>query len=1094
MKRVYLLYGLSGLVSLGYQVAWFRIYVDWFGSTNLTFAMVLCNFIGGLGMGALASRPVADRLGALLKIDDRLRLYGVVELLVAASVLLIVLARLVPANAWGSFPYELQGDIYVSTALPQLSKLAIAALCVFVPCFFMGVTFPLLCQVYGAHGRFPSALYGWNTLGACSGVLLCEFIFLPWVGHDLTLWIMMALNLLLGAFFLATGGAPRPALKAAGARPNEPAEPSGLDAGRFGVLLVCAVLSGLLAGGLEADMFKRVGFHGNDSPAAMSFISFWAILGIFLASWTVRALPALKLAHIKVAFVLALAVYAAVCQLAHPIRICLVARAYAPVVASLPEQPFRPTTLNAYFPTSLGQVLLFVGIFVFPAYLLISFLLPYVCNRLQSGRRHLGIAYGANTLAFCLGMVAFTWLAPRVSIFYSMKLMMVALAIGVGFLLLIREHRRVAAWKPALAIAALGVGCVLTPAGFDRSYVTPGQPAALYPVRALKSNGAHTTYVVADPGGDRLYFDNHSMSGTSHRSQVYMRLMAHFPLLAHPRPQRVLLICFGVGNTAAAIASHDTVRQIDVVELNDKVIETAPEFARHNDEVDLDPRVRFIHDDGRNFLNTTEITYDLITSEPPPPMYAGVYRLYSREYYEQAKAHLSSAGMMTQWLPVDQMPQEAVDLAVATFVGVFPHALLFVGFETEFILVGSRSPIDVGRIERRFDEQPSVVGDLRRLGIRGPVQIVARVVKGEESLSREFGGRRMISDQHNDLTYLFLKPLAPGVITYDPRQVLAEIGAPRLGMREALEAVVMHLGRLRYVADFPYETLRTVRGDGAPDVGLAEVDWSAIQSIRARCAQLERVGRGGDASAGPAREQMIDLFRQALAMADEQPELLMDLAGAHAAVGAHDAAIAVLQRFQSIEPDDPVGYFLHGLSLFASQRYGPAIPVLQRAVELSPDDAPAQFALALALESFGDVDEAEGHYHRVLEIDPDHLQARINLGIALARSGRLDEALDHWRRAREIDPEHPDVHHNMGIARKSQGKLEEAIRHFREALRIQPDFAVAHKSLGVALMETQRLEEAIDHLRAALRLDPSDADARRNLVRAEALLETAGPG
>lgn len=43
-------------------------------------------------------------------------------------------------------------------------------------------------------------------------------------------------------------------------------------------------------------------------------------------------------------------------------------------------------------------------------------------------------------------------------------------------------------------------------------------------------------------------------------------------------------------------------------------------------------------------------------------------------------------------------------------------------------------------------------------------------------------------------------------------------------------------------------------------------------------------------------------------------------------------------------------------------------------------------------------------------------------------------------------------------------------------------------------METQRLEEAIDHLRAAVRLDPSDADARRNLARAEALLESAPPG
>ena len=1094
-RRVYLLYALSGLLSLAYQVAWFRIYVDWFGSTNLTFAMVLSNFIGGLGVGALASRSVADRLGALLKIEDRLRLYGVVELLVAASAMLIVLARLVPSDAWGSFPYELHDGIYVSTMLPQISKLAIAALCVFVPCFFMGVSFPLLCQAYSADSRFPSALYAWNTLGACSGVLLSEFVFLPWVGHERTLWIMIAVNLLLGAFFVTTGGAPRSSPAAAVARPKmKRADRSGIEMGHFGVLLLCAILSGLLSGGLEADMFKRVAFLGQKSPAAMSFISFWAILAIFLASWTVRALPTLKLVHIKVAYIASLVVYAGIWRCAYPIRSWFINRTYAPALEALSEQSYGPPPLESRFPTSLGQALLFTGILVFPAYLLISLLLPYVCNRLQSGRRHLGIAYGANTLAFCLGMVAFTWLAPRVSIFYSMKLMMVVLAVGAVLLLLVREDHPVAAWKPGLAMAVLVAGCLLIPAGFDPSYVLPGSSPAVYPVRALKSNGAHTTYVVAEPESDVLYFDNHPMSGTGRRSRVYMRLMAHFPLLAHPRPERALLICFGVGNTASAIAKHDTVEAIDVVELNDKVIETAPEFAEHNDLVYLDPRVRFIHDDGRNFLNTTDFTYDLITSEPPPPMSAGIYRLYSKEYYEQAKSRLTPEGLMTQWLPVYQMPPEAGDLVVATFVGVFPHAILFAGFETEFILVGSRSPIDIARIEQRFDEQPSVVADLRRLGIRSPLQLVARVVKGEATLSREFGGRRMISDQHNDLTYLFPQPLAPAVITFDPAAMLADIGAARLEMRESLDSVVKHLGRLRYAADFPFETLGTVSADEGPGVALAEADWSAIQSIWRVCVELDKVGRDGDPSRiRRARAQLIKLLRQALAIADEQPELLRHLASRLAAVGDHEAAIAVLQRFQSLERDDPVGYYRHGLSLIALRRYAEAIPVIQRAVELAPDDAPAQFALGRAFASIDKLDEAEAQYLRALECDPDYLQAHIQLGNVLAWSGRMDEAMISWRRAGELDPNHAGVHHNIGVALATQGQLDAASKHFREALRIDPKSAEAHNSLGVALIRAKRLGDAITHFRAAVRLDPNDAEARGNLARAQALLESARP-
>ena len=74
MYRVYLIYALSGFVNLGYQVAWFRIYVDRFGSTNLTFALVVCNFIGGLGVGALASARLCRWFASVFRISDRLRL------------------------------------------------------------------------------------------------------------------------------------------------------------------------------------------------------------------------------------------------------------------------------------------------------------------------------------------------------------------------------------------------------------------------------------------------------------------------------------------------------------------------------------------------------------------------------------------------------------------------------------------------------------------------------------------------------------------------------------------------------------------------------------------------------------------------------------------------------------------------------------------------------------------------------------------------------------------------------------------------------------------------------------------------------------
>src|ERR1022692_1071122 len=73
MIRVFLAYALSGFVALGYQVVWFRIFPDWFGSTSLSFALVVCNFIGGLGAGSLASRPITTWLARVVDRSEERR-------------------------------------------------------------------------------------------------------------------------------------------------------------------------------------------------------------------------------------------------------------------------------------------------------------------------------------------------------------------------------------------------------------------------------------------------------------------------------------------------------------------------------------------------------------------------------------------------------------------------------------------------------------------------------------------------------------------------------------------------------------------------------------------------------------------------------------------------------------------------------------------------------------------------------------------------------------------------------------------------------------------------------------------------------------
>jgi len=130
MLRVFLAYALSGFVALGYQVVWFRLFPDWFGSTSLSFALVVGNFIGGLGAGSLASRPFTRWLTRAAGITDTLRLYGLIELLVALAAGLTLLAGLLPADLWGHFPYHLHDRVWEQDAGYRFGQLAVAVICV----------------------------------------------------------------------------------------------------------------------------------------------------------------------------------------------------------------------------------------------------------------------------------------------------------------------------------------------------------------------------------------------------------------------------------------------------------------------------------------------------------------------------------------------------------------------------------------------------------------------------------------------------------------------------------------------------------------------------------------------------------------------------------------------------------------------------------------------------------------------------------------------------------------------------------------------------------------------------------------------------
>jgi spermidine synthase len=83
---------------------------------------------------------------------------------------------------------------------------------VFLPTFLMGMTFPLVSQLYAGHaaklGRRIGSIIAVNTAGAVLGSFAAGFVLIPWLGTQATLVALSVANALLGGVLLLASRPP----------------------------------------------------------------------------------------------------------------------------------------------------------------------------------------------------------------------------------------------------------------------------------------------------------------------------------------------------------------------------------------------------------------------------------------------------------------------------------------------------------------------------------------------------------------------------------------------------------------------------------------------------------------------------------------------------------------------------------------------------------------------------------------------------------------------------------------------------------------------------------------------------------------------
>ncbi len=731
-----LVFFLSGAAALLFETLWFRLAGIALGNSVWASAIVLASFMAGLALGNAFGARYGERILRPILV------YAWAEAFVAGSGLALVLGlpaltqRLVPLFR----PFlDLPG-------LSNLLRVLVSFGLMLIPAAAMGVTLPLLvralCADDRSFGRVLGLLYGWNTLGAVAGALAGELALVAWLGIRGTAWVAAALNLTPAAVAFALRATFSPL-------PQEAAVSGSPLTARAMRLLFASFLAGGILLALEVVWLRLLQLFVIGTSLAFAVMLATVLLGIgaggLLASRWLWLQPGAQ------RWVTAL---------------CLVSGTATAVAYRVFEAPADTLAGTSAEGAGIARLTLTVAL---PAALLSGALFTLIGEALHDELGVLARSAGwvtlANTAGALLGSLASGFvLLPRLGVEGSLF----ALAVAYGAVALATlDPSRLRPYATALSGAAFVLSLVLFPFGSMAAHLD--QASRKYRERFKETTVAvregltgTLQYLRRDFAGEplnwRLVTNAHSMSGTALDSKRYMKMYVWWPVAVHPDLESALLIGYGLGSTARALADTRQLDTIEIVEISPDILEMSRIV--HPDPSDdplRDPRVRIHVGDGRYFLQTSDQSFDLITAEPPPPVVAGAVNLYSREYFGLIHERLNDGGYVTYWLPVQQVTAQSARAIVRGFCDVFRDCSLWAGCKYDWMLVGSRGAhgaVSAEKLSRQWSD-PAVAPEMIALGLETPEQLGATFIADADRL-REFVGdaEPLVDDRPQRLSLL----------------------------------------------------------------------------------------------------------------------------------------------------------------------------------------------------------------------------------------------------------------------------------------------------------------------------------------------------
>lgn len=1050
-KTVFLIlicFFLSGFTGLIYEILWIRMIVKLIGGAPFAVSIVLTIFMAGLGLGSYIASRTIDRIKNPANLVG---LYGLLQIIIGIYGLLIPLFL-----TWCKPLFSiLYNQFFEHFMLYNFLTFIECSVLLCIPVICMGATLPILCKFYvntmDRLGTNAGRLYGLNTIGAALGSLACGFWFLSIWGMRGTLYFAVAMNLVIGFLCLLNSVILRSSCKKYIAEETliqqaepQPAEKDQKKGLLYGALIIFAV-SGFCSMAYEVTWTKLLGLLVGPTTYSFTIVLVTFILGLALGSMFFGYLAD---------------------KFSKPMTLLICTQIIAGLLALGVSQILGNSQLffakllftfqeDFALQNALKGVVLFC--FMILPTLCLGATFPLVSKiytqRMANIGRSIGFAYTINTIgavlgSFCAGFVLIPLFGKEMSIRLLVSLQLIcALLIALVVMVKSAKLKLIPLAVPVLAGVVL---CFYFPQ-WNREQLTLGKyhrfdeyEKVIKNVGWLESLKSGRNLLEYSQQGEIVYFSDgiggfitvmryvNPLGGyyykliisgktdaTSHGDMPTQTLSAHFPLVFHPNPKKVMVLGLASGVTAGEVLDYP-IDQLDVLEISKQVVTASDFFRPWNSDVLSDPRTNLIVQDGRAHLQLTDQMYDVIISEPSNPWMSGLATLFTKDFFELCKDRMTENGILVQWVHTYQMDWQTVELIGRTFTDIFPNNIMIAtepaGFGADYLMVGFKNGANLSL--QTAQQNFAYTQKSKNIKLRDPKLFYRMIVA--ENLKELFGPGPVNSDVQPILEFS-----APKLIYHSDTTIQENITSNGV-LREETQNIVEQL----------YSNIDS-------QIDFAEYAFSVNSPFK----NMVNVPKASTEQ----RERFYKFFEDFVKRDVIKYNLIGDPQLRQRCIGIQKKQIEENVASMGSKAEKAACYKLLGEIYLKNKMLDESVESYVKALKFKPEDSETHYNLGIAYAQKGLIDQARKTLERANNLSPQYTTITHKiLGIAFFKHGKTQEAITAFRKYLQEEPDDFQIHNQLGAALGQVGQVDLAIQHFKQALKINPEYESALENLHVA--------------------------------------------